>query len=377
MLGKGDGTIGAPTFSAKPSTNENCERVTNVAAADLNGDSKLDLLAPVAVSPTCINFGSSFVNAYLGNGDGTFQPAQQFNLATVPSWLTLGDFSEKTLADFAVSNASVNDVSVFLNGTAGVTLSLMLAGSGGGAVTSQSYILDCSSSCSGQFAPGTMVTLTAGPNAASDFTGWSGACSGTGTCSITMTSNESVTATFGALPPPDFSIAPASASLTGQRRGQVTDVLTLAPLSGRSFTSVIQLACTVTGSTPLATCTLSSTAVTPGANSATSTLTVTAPGLTAKLVPSTQKQRSAPLHALLVPMQGLVLLGFCVALSKMKQRPRQIWLLCSLFLCHIVLQAGCGGGSSTPPPAPLNYTVTVTATSGAIQHTTQVTVTVP
>jgi phospholipase C len=45
-----------------------------------------------------------------------------------------------------------------------------------------------------------MVTLTAAANATSTFAGWSGACTGTGTCSLTLTSNASVTATFTAKP---------------------------------------------------------------------------------------------------------------------------------------------------------------------------------
>jgi phospholipase C len=40
------------------------------------------------------------------------------------------------------------------------------------------------------------VTLTATPSQGSTFAGWGGACSGTGACKITMSSNTSVTATF-------------------------------------------------------------------------------------------------------------------------------------------------------------------------------------
>ncbi len=40
------------------------------------------------------------------------------------------------------------------------------------------------------------MTLTASPSAGSMFTGWSGACSGTGSCVVSMTQAESVTAAF-------------------------------------------------------------------------------------------------------------------------------------------------------------------------------------
>jgi hypothetical protein len=41
-----------------------------------------------------------------------------------------------------------------------------------------------------------MVTLSASPDATSDFNGWSGACSGTGACTVTMGADHSVGATF-------------------------------------------------------------------------------------------------------------------------------------------------------------------------------------
>jgi hypothetical protein len=42
----------------------------------------------------------------------------------------------------------------------------------------------------------TSVTLTATPALGSIFSGWSGACSGTGTCTVVITQARSVTATF-------------------------------------------------------------------------------------------------------------------------------------------------------------------------------------
>jgi Divergent InlB B-repeat domain/NHL repeat len=80
------------------------------------------------------------------------------------------------------------------------TLTVSLAGTGSGAVHSSPTGISCPGTCSGGFAQGTVVTLTATPASGSTFTGWSGAgCSGTGACTVTMGANQGVTASFKAV----------------------------------------------------------------------------------------------------------------------------------------------------------------------------------
>jgi phospholipase C len=70
---------------------------------------------------------------------------------------------------------------------------------GHGNVTSSpaSAVGTCTTECTGVYASGTAVTLTATPNAGSTFTGWGGGtCSGTTACSVTVTGHDFVTATF-------------------------------------------------------------------------------------------------------------------------------------------------------------------------------------
>ncbi|WP_168058585.1 InlB B-repeat-containing protein [Candidatus Manganitrophus noduliformans] len=76
------------------------------------------------------------------------------------------------------------------------TLSVAKSGNGGGAVTSSPAGINCGATCSASFSFGTPVTLTAAPSANSNFTGWSGACTGTGNCTVTMDAARSVAATF-------------------------------------------------------------------------------------------------------------------------------------------------------------------------------------
>jgi hypothetical protein len=80
----------------------------------------------------------------------------------------------------------------------GVTSALTAAkaGTGTGTVGSSPAGIDCGATCTSPFNNGTVVTLTATPAAGSSFGGWSGACSGTGTCVVTISAATSVTATF-------------------------------------------------------------------------------------------------------------------------------------------------------------------------------------
>jgi hypothetical protein len=77
------------------------------------------------------------------------------------------------------------------------TLNVSKTGTGSGTITSSPTGINCGSTCSYAFAYNTSVTLTASPIAPSTFGGWSGAgCSGTGTCTVTMSAAQSVTAIF-------------------------------------------------------------------------------------------------------------------------------------------------------------------------------------
>ena len=75
-------------------------------------------------------------------------------------------------------------------------LSLVFSGTGSGAVTSSPEGISCGTACSATFDSGTEVVLTAVADSGSQFSGWSGDCSGTGTCTLTVNENKSVTASF-------------------------------------------------------------------------------------------------------------------------------------------------------------------------------------
>ena len=74
-------------------------------------------------------------------------------------------------------------------------LTVSKIGDGTGTVTSTDGDINCGATCNYSYTPNTVVTLNASPNSGYFFTGWS-ACSGTGSCAITVTSDTTVTASF-------------------------------------------------------------------------------------------------------------------------------------------------------------------------------------
>ncbi|HLH64517.1 MAG TPA: hypothetical protein VKV27_02345 [Solirubrobacteraceae bacterium] len=134
--------------------------------------------------------------------------------------------------DVYVADTNAQRIDEFANPS---TLSVSLAGTGSGTVTSTPAGISCPTSCSHDYPPGTQVTLTAVPGTGSAFSGWAGACAGTSACVVTLGSDQALSATFTAVgspstgsppsgsPPggstPAGSTAPAAAAGTPQQVG--------------------------------------------------------------------------------------------------------------------------------------------------------------
>ena len=96
----------------------------------------------------------------------------------------------------SVSMTAARAVTATFNSSSSFALAVTRAGTGTGTVTSSPTGINCGSTCTANFASGTAVTLTAAAASGSTFAGWSGACSGTSACALSMTAARNVTATF-------------------------------------------------------------------------------------------------------------------------------------------------------------------------------------
>ena len=106
-LGVGDGTFQNPPTVYNPSGNG-----LALISGDFNGDGKADLVVANSFSNT--------VSVFLGNGDGTFQTAEQYQVGDGPISLVAGDFNGDGRLDLAVANQVEDTVSVLMgngNGT--------------------------------------------------------------------------------------------------------------------------------------------------------------------------------------------------------------------------------------------------------------------
>jgi len=101
-LGNGDGTFGpAITYVADMGT------PSPLVLADLNGDSKLDLVLTSYQRPV--------LSVYLGNGDGSFAPPIVYKTGSVAGSIAVADLNHDGRPDIAAVNPGSNTVSVFMN----------------------------------------------------------------------------------------------------------------------------------------------------------------------------------------------------------------------------------------------------------------------
>ena len=225
LLGNGGGTFQPARTFATAGMNP-----VTVAVGDFNGDGLQDLAVAnfnsntvsVLINNTVAALNTLTVNkAGTGSGSVTSSPPGIDCGATCSATYTSGTVVTLTATPASGSTftgwsgcdtVSGTTCTVTMSAARSVTASFTLqrftlsvnkAGIiGGGTVTSSDGGINCGPTCLASYTSGTTVTLTATPAFGNVFTGWSGCDTVSGTtCTVTMSSARSVTASFLGIPP--------------------------------------------------------------------------------------------------------------------------------------------------------------------------------
>ncbi|HEU4677171.1 MAG TPA: hypothetical protein VFS75_00445, partial [Candidatus Paceibacterota bacterium] len=150
--------------------------------------------------------GSSFTGNATWTGGGSWSGSVSRLQITTGATISIGSFTVPSTGSSYTLTVN-GSLSPNYNGAASQNIvvsisqpnqTLTTSVSGGGTITSSPAGINCGATCSASYAYGTNVSLTATPSSGNTFTGWSGACSGTGGCTVSMTQARNVTASFGA-----------------------------------------------------------------------------------------------------------------------------------------------------------------------------------
>ncbi|CAK0780666.1 hypothetical protein CCP4SC76_7520002 [Gammaproteobacteria bacterium] len=162
----------------------------------------------VTSSPSGINCGST-CSANFTSGASVTLTAASATGSTFAGWS--GDCSGTGSCSVSMS-AAKTVIAIFNLNTVNYALTVSRLGTGSGTVTSSPSGIDCGATCSSNFTSGTSVTLTTTPATGSTFAGWSGDCSGTGSCSVSMLAAKTVIAIFNQTIPTWIATAQVSGS---------------------------------------------------------------------------------------------------------------------------------------------------------------------
>ncbi len=172
-----------------------------------NGGGNDAFVAELTTSGTAPTFPEIFSTYLGGSGDdfgqgialdttGNIYVAGYTNsTSTSPFFPTTPGAFQTGCGDLGTCNGKTDAFVAEIN-TANFSLTTTVTGSG--SIASSPAGISCPGTCAFNFPTATVVTLTPTTNSGFTFTGWTGACSGTGACSVTMNSDQTVGATFSA-----------------------------------------------------------------------------------------------------------------------------------------------------------------------------------
>lgn len=347
-----------------------CQATAN-SMVDVNITATFDLLPPQTLTVTKAGNGSGTVSsnpAGIACGvtcSGPFAAASTVMLTATPA---AGSAFAGWGGDCSGSGACQVTMSAARNVTASFALqsfqlSVAVAGAGTGSVTATG--INCPSTCSVSNLYGTTLTLTATADVESSFAGWSGACSGTGTCNVNFDAAKSVTANFTFIGPFHFGTTPAPVTVPAGQPAQFN----LSVQQHTSSSGTMAFSCAA-GLPSGASCSFNPNNIpfTPGTNATVNTqLTITT---TPRTIAALDPPREVS------PIWAVSLFAVIFAVPRRRRT-------CALFAVSVALlvflpACGGGGGSSTTTtktqsgtPAG-SYTVTINGAAGTVTKTTTV-----
>ena len=186
--GNGSCTVTLAAAASVTATFDPTASYTLTAAVSASGS------GTVTSSPTGISCSSSCSASYPSGTAVTLSAAPASGFAFT-GWSGGGCGSTGACV---VTMSSAQSVTATFAAAPTYSLTVAKTGTGTGTVTSSPSGVSCGATCSYTFAAGQVVTLAEAGLAGSTFTGWTGDCTGTGACSVTMSAVHNVTADFTA-----------------------------------------------------------------------------------------------------------------------------------------------------------------------------------
>lgn len=338
LLGNGDGTFQPPM-----SYDVVGGLVFKIAIVpgDFNGDGKPDVLASWKhFNGESFTYGSDLL---VGNGDGTFQLTSSV-VQTGPGSLSQADFNGDRKLDLV--EPSGVEVSVW-------------AGNGGGTFQSPA-LFAVGLSASGMLGPSQVATADLNGDKSPDIV-------------VTNSADNTISVVLNTVST-DFSISASAASPSAVNPGQsATSTVSLSLLN--AFDNPVSLACSVQptqAGSP--TCSLNPSSVTFDASGkATAQVTITAGPVAVSVNRPSTREDPEPWRLVCLPVAGLAFAGAGFGRNNSIHRKLLGLFIGCCLSAGLIFQSACGGNSSGPISQA--YTVTVTGTSGATQHSATVTFT--